>query len=181
MENIVVIGMKHSGKSTLAKQIANHFKMNLITIDELIENTNKKNNGKTINTREIYKTYGANYFRKLESIAIKNLARSKVSNAIIDCGGGAPITTLNQKYLKSLGKIVFIKLNPEVNLKRILSRGIPSFFKYPDDPKKSFYEIYSQRIPVYTKLADIIIEVTNENPKEVFKKFTNVISNEAIA
>jgi shikimate kinase len=58
-----------------------------------------------------------------------------------------------------------------------MQNGIPVFFKYQDDPKRSFEELVEQRYPVYEDLADIIVEVKDENPDQVFAQFEKLLTS----
>ena len=56
---------------------------------------------------------------------------------------------------------------PDELLRRIVKGGIPAFFPYPDDPKKSLDEILDARRPVYQSLAQLTIGCDRESPEEI--------------
>ena len=169
--NIIVLGMKHSGKSSLARNIATHYGLNLLETDILVEKAYDKQKGKKISFREIVETEGMDYFRKLETEVLRKIVEQGIQNTVLDTGGGTPLSEENQELLKKLGTIVFLDLDEEENLARIIRKGIPPFFKYPNNPKKSFEELIQERKPVYKSLADITLEVKNNTKEEVLEMF----------
>ena len=163
--------MKNCGKSTLALNISKRFKMRLIKIDDLIEKLYFQKKGEKLSFREIHKKYGADYFRTLENEILNNLIGKKIKNSVIDCGGGTVLNESNQLILKQIGLLTWINLDQNINFNRIIKNGIPAFFKYQNDPRKSFDELVKQRFPIYKQLADCILELTDEDEERVLNKF----------
>lgn len=171
MKNIIIIGLKNSGKSTLARNISHHFNLKLIVIDQLIEERHKKIKGEILSFREIFRKHGNRYFRRIETEVLLEIKKMKLKNTIIDCAGGTPLNKDNQIILKAIGTIVLIDLDKEINFQRIIKNGIPAFFEHPENPKKSFNELAKKRLPIYKKLADFVLKIKDESPKEVLNKF----------
>lgn len=71
LENIVLIGMPLSGKSTLGRELSKTLKYDLIDTDTLIEEMEDKS------IKEIFKIYGEDYFREKE-LEIINKLKKKV-------------------------------------------------------------------------------------------------------
>ena len=168
MNNIVLIGMKNSGKSTLARSIATHHKMNLAVIDDAIESLHEKTHHERLSVREINKQYGREYFFSLETQVIRDLL--KTTRTVIDCSGSAPLREENRQLLKQLGPSVWLRVEPTRNYERLIKNGIPSFFKYPDDPKRSFDELWKEREPIYAAFADRIIDAIDETPEQLLER-----------
>ncbi|MDO8609441.1 MAG: shikimate kinase [bacterium] len=169
MKNIILIGMKNSGKSTLAKKISEHFKMNLIKLDNELEKNHFQKTQEHLTFREIHKKYGAEYFQSLDHEVLNSIISNNIENCVIDCGGSTPLQENNQKLLKQLGNIIFINLENKINLERILKNGIPPFFKYQNDPQKSFDELIKIRLPIYKKIADFEIKCSNESTDKLLR------------
>ena len=89
------------------------------------------------------------------------------NNIVLACGGGTPIITANQAILKQLGVIVFLDTDRDIVFKRIMTNGVPAFFANRDKPSESINELLKLRIPVYSKLADIHLEILNESPEKI--------------
>ncbi len=98
--NIVLIGFRGTGKSTVGKLLANRLKRDFIDTDEYIEKTT----GKTI--KDIFEKEGEEGFRKTEAETITKL--SKMKNKIIAAGGGVVIYDEIVKKLKSNGFLILL-------------------------------------------------------------------------
>ena len=100
-ENIVLIGMPSSGKSTIGKILSEQLNKKLIDTDELI--VNKLN----MSIAEYMKTHSEKEFRDIETECVKEAA--KMSNVVVATGGGAILRTENVNALKQNGKLYFLK------------------------------------------------------------------------
>ncbi len=109
--NIVLIGFRGTGKSTVGKLLANRLKRDFIDTDEYIVSTTEK----TI--KDIFEEEGEEGFRKIETNAIAKL--SKMSNKIIAAGGGVVLKKENVENLKSNGFLILLEATPEIIHKRI--------------------------------------------------------------
>ncbi|MFA6532505.1 MAG: shikimate kinase [Patescibacteria group bacterium] len=171
MKNIVLIGMKACGKSTVGKLLAKKLEMKFIELDQEIEKTHLSEKNERLSFREIFKKHGADHFRFLEKKVLKTIVENnKEEQIILACGGGTPLNPENQELLKKLGKIIFLDADEKALLPRILKHGVPAFFPFPSDPEKSLKELLKKRKPVYEKIADKIISFKNESPEELVKK-----------
>jgi shikimate kinase len=176
--NIVIFGMKNSGKSTLAKKLAHHYGMALVVIDAAIEKLHTEKKQETLSFRDINKKYGRDYFLALEAEVIHKLKDMDLKNTIIDCSGPAPLREENRKVLKTLGPSIWLRVDPEVNYARLMRNGIPAFFTYPDNPRKSFDELWQEREPIYRDFADYTIDATNETPDALLLKVKKTLNFE---
>lgn len=171
MKNIILIGMKACGKSTVGQFLAQKLEIEFIELDQEIEKVHLMNKKEKLSFREIFKKYGTKYFRGLESKILKNISlEKKAKKFVLSCGGGTSLNENNQKILKELGRVIFLDADKMVLLPRILKHGVPAFFPYPADPKKSLEELLKKRKPVYEKTADETISFTNKTPKELVEK-----------
>lgn len=171
MENIILIGMKACGKSTVGKLLARKLGLDLFELDSEIEKAHLMEKKEKLTFREIFKKHGAVYFRQLESETLMNISKEKKEKKfVLSCGGGTPLNEDNQKILKKLGKVFFLDVDEEVLLPRILKHGIPAFFPFPNNPKKSLRELLKKRRSVYKRVADKIISFANGSPEELAEK-----------
>jgi shikimate kinase len=91
---VVLIGYMGSGKSVIAKKLADEVQIPCLELDDLIE----KKSDMTIKT--IFSTKGELYFRKLEHELFTEKMRSNDS-FVLSTGGGTPCYYNNHEWLKN--------------------------------------------------------------------------------
>lgn len=140
-ENIVLIGMPASGKSTLGKMIANRLGKEFIDSDEVIKQR------ENCSIPDIFKRGGEAEFRSIESKVIYDL--SLTGGKVIATGGGAVLDSQNVRYLKQNGRLIFI------------NRPIDSIPVTDDRPlsndRLKLQNLYKTRLPIYRNAKDIEI------------------------
>lgn len=136
-QNVVLIGMPGSGKSTIAKELAIKLKKDFIDTDKEIE----KKAGKTI--PQIFQDDGEKYFRELEKQVIREVGA--MTGKVIATGGGAVKDRDNLYPLKSNGTIFFIKRDVE----KLVTKGRP-LSKDLDTVKR----LYEERKDMYLAFCD---------------------------
>ena len=152
--SIILIGMKGCGKTTIGTLLAEKLQVPFIDADTEIEKTHSRETGEALSFRQIFKNYGAEYFRALETRTLQHIANEAGNkDFVFACGGQTPLREENQQILAALGKIVYLQVETDVLLQRILAQGIPAFFPYQDDPEQSLNELLEERLPTYKKLA----------------------------
>ncbi len=141
-ENVVLIGMPASGKTTVGKLLAQRLGRAFIdTDDEIVAKA-----GKSI--PDIFAQEGEAVFRQIESDVIRETGAK--TGAVIATGGGAVLRPENVTALKQNGKVFFLDRAPE---KLIPGTGRPLF----SDPRQAF-QLYTQREPLYRAAADITVD-----------------------
>lgn len=140
-QNIVLIGMPSSGKSTVGALLAEKEKRKFIDTDILIA----EKAGKSI--PEIFADIGESGFRELESLVIQEVAAK--SGCIIATGGGSVLREENVLLLKQNGVLIFLDRSPD------LLCGTPD--RPLSQNAEAMRELYSRRYPLYTRSADIKI------------------------
>ncbi len=137
-ENIILIGMPSSGKSSVGRRISELLGREFLDTDSLI----KENVGMEI--PEIFKTLGEEKFRDYESEAVREAAAR--GGIIIATGGGAILREENIRALRSNGRLYFID--------RPLECLIPTADRPLSSDRAAIEKRYKERYPIYTAVCD---------------------------
>jgi shikimate kinase len=156
--NIVFIGFASCGKSATALEVSRRLERRFIDIDREIEARYKRQHSRALRYREIIKREGMQFFFDMEHAILADL--KKADDCIIAPGGGAPMREENRVLLKELGRIIYLRTDPDVLLKRMKNKGLPLFLR--DDPSiDNLQRLWNERHAVYSRLADITIDNTH--------------------
>lgn len=164
-KNIVLTGMRGSGKTTIGKKLAVEIKAKFMDIDNEIQRLEKKN------ITEIVEKKGWKYFREKENLLIKKLNQKK--RVIIATGGGSMIEQKNRSLLKKNGIVVFLHCPIEILKKRIENDPL-STSQRPE--LKNLKTLFKERKKSYYDSADLIIDSSTDNEKTILAKLFPEIS-----
>ncbi|MBI4975233.1 shikimate kinase [Candidatus Peregrinibacteria bacterium] len=157
--NIVLTGLRGSGKTKIGKLLSEKLGWKLINSDTLIE----KHENSPIRT--IVETKGWKYFREIENKIIKDLKNT--DQTIISLGGGAILNIENEKIIKKNSKIIYLHEKPETCAKRILKdKNRPPLTK-KTSIEEEIKQLYKERNSHYSKSANIIFHRTDNLEKDV--------------
>jgi shikimate kinase len=109
--NIVLIGYRGVGKSTIGRVLATRLGCDLISTDQEIVRRAERS------IPEIVERYGWEYFRNLESEVCRDLAGR--DHLVIDTGGGAILRQQNVEVLRGNGKVFWLTATVETIATRI--------------------------------------------------------------
>ncbi len=158
-ENIVLIGMPTSGKTTVGKIIAEKTGKEFIDIDEEIVRLF----GRPI--PDIFKELGESGFREIEKNVTETISGRQ--NAVIATGGGVVLNEKNVENLKKNGRIYFI------------DRPLESLVTTPDRPLSSnridLERRYRERYQIYKESTDFAVsgdKSPEQFAEEIIKEFT---------
>jgi len=153
---LILIGYRATGKTTLARMLAERLQLDAVDTDLLVE----QKAGQIIT--EIFAEQGELAFRDFESQVIVELLRGQP--CVVATGGGLPVRPANRELLKRVGRIVWLKASPETILKRIsddpaTERMRPQLTNL--SPLAEIEHIINERTPIYREIADL--EVNSDN------------------
>lgn len=174
---LILIGMKTCGKTTVGKLLSQKLGLSFVELDNEIETKHFLDKNEKLSFREIFRKYGKTYFRNIESDTLLELSKLLADKEFVFAsGGGTPLKNKNSKILKKLGFNIFLNVDKEILLERILKDGISSFFPFPDNPEKSLDELLKQRLPIYEQLAQFSLTINIETPEEIVDKILKEIT-----
>ncbi len=159
--NIVLIGMKHCGKSTVGTALSERLGCAFYDVDALIEEMHARDRNVRLSVRDIFSRYGEDAFHRLEAEAVDEL-HSELGRtdrrAVIALGGRTALNTRVRDLLPALGMKVYLRVKPETLYARIEQGGIPPFLQGAD-PAAAFMKLYHEREPQYRRLADVVVDL----------------------
>ena len=147
-QNIVLIGMPSSGKTTVGRILAEKSGKELADTDEYIV----KKIGMPIS--DFFAKFGEAEFRKIEKETAASL--SAMGGKVIATGGGAVLDPENVRALKHNGVLVFLDRRPE-NLIATDDRPLAS-------RRSAIEKLYAERYDIYCAAAEVHIDA-NTTPE----------------
>lgn len=156
--NIVLTGMPGSGKTTVAKALEGLGKRVVDTDAEIV-----KKHGEI---SWIFSLYGEEYFRNLETEAVKEI--SALPDIVISTGGGCLLRSENVFLLKRNGKIVYLRTRPQTLIKRVEGNSDRPLLQ--GGAAERINSLYAARKSVYEGAADITVDTDGLTPKQIAEK-----------
>jgi len=172
--HIVLTGMKHTGKSTLAAIIAEGLALPFFDTDTVIFELC----GKT--PRALFDEGGAPLMMEKELLACEKLISGERS--VIATGGGLADNEKAITILAPRSLMVYIDTPFDLLFNRImesakLEERLPRFLDGPD-PEGLFKELFTRRSKTYATIADVRIETGARMPMEIAQDIMDYIENE---
>ncbi|MDT8375787.1 MAG: shikimate kinase [Mariprofundaceae bacterium] len=143
----VLIGLMGSGKSSIGRELAEHFGTLLIDLDDYIVNKA----GRSI--PEIFAEQGEEGFRDIESEALREVIGKP---AVIATGGGTVLREENRALLKLHPPVIWLKASPELLARRIDGDSNRPLIAAGETLKK-LQKLAEIRYPLYEQCADFTL------------------------
>lgn len=156
--NIVLIGYRGTGKSTVARKLGERLSMRVVNMDEEIA----RRAGKTI--PEIVEQYGWDRFRDIESLVAADLQDE--DGLIIDAGGGVILRPQNIESLKKNGILFWLVADESAIIDRIQQGDQRPSLSGSKNFIEEVSEILAKRTPKYRAAADHVIDTTMNGADE---------------
>jgi shikimate kinase len=160
--NLILVGGRGSGKSTVGPLIAGRLGWQFVDLDAWIV----KEAGQSI--RDIFATEGEEGFRRREREACQQL--KKRCNFIIALGGGSLLAPENRALMKRLGKIIWLRAPAAVLWARI-NRDPHTTQSRPNLTAEGglgeLEATLAQREPQYRAAAHHIVDTMTAKPEAV--------------
>ena len=163
--NIVLVGFMGTGKSVVGRVIAQKLEFHFIDTDDVIEQASKAK------ISDIFAEHGEDYFRDLESQAVKSVVLMK--NQVVATGGGVVLRSSNIDLLRTGGPIFCLNATPKAIWDRVRSSQSRPLLRGPD-PLKKIETLLDKRAPYYA-LADHQIETTGVSVDRVANEIISYI------
>lgn len=169
-ENILLVGYRGTGKSTLGRHLAEVLNMTFLDLDRLIV----EEEGCSISA--IVQERGWPYFRQLESNLLQRLSKEK--GRVIATGGGIILDPENRSLLKKMGIVVWLKAPVDVIVDRI-QRDNEGAVQRPAFSDRNLKEetnlILRERAPLYESVSDLSLDTSGMTIGESVDEIIRII------
>lgn len=157
--NVVLIGYRGTGKSTVGKVVAAQLGLILVSTDEEIV----KLAGQSI--PKIVEANGWEYFRDLEAKVCQELAGR--TGLVIDTGGGAILRSRNVEVLKDTGRLFWLIASVNTITQRIGQDSQRPSLTGDKSFLDEIQDVLLERTPKYQAAADYVIETDGKPVTQV--------------
>jgi len=165
--NLVLIGYRGTGKSTVGKILAERLGWELVSTDaEIIRRAR-------LSVPDIVQRFGWDHFRDLESEVCRDLAGKE--GLIIDSGGGAILRQQNVDYLKKNGVLIWLTATVRTIADRIGGDTQRPSLTGTKSFTEEVEEVLRERQPKYKAAANHMIETDGRSVTEVVEAILALI------
>ena len=162
MNNIVLIGMPSCGKSTVGVLLAKKLGYKFLDSDILIQ----ERCGMLLH--EIIESKGLDGFLKIEGEVNRSI---ETDRTVISTGGSVVYSDDAMKHLKSIGKVIYIKISYETLCMRLgdyVHRGVVMPKGY------TLLDMYNERKELYEKYADFILDEGDDSINKTLERIAKM-------
>ncbi len=164
MHNIILIGYRGTGKTTVARLLAERLDIPAIDCDPEIE----RRAGKTI--ADIFAQQGEAAFRDMEAALIAELLDRSSEPMVLSTGGGAVLNPDTRRRLRDSGHVVWLTAEPETILARLRGDGAtatkrPNLTSLP--PLEEIRTMLECRRALYAETAHVVVPTDRRSVETV--------------
>jgi shikimate kinase len=171
MTNLVLIGYRATGKTTMARLLAQRLQWDWIDADVEIE----RRAGKSI--ARMFAEDGEPAFRDLEAQVIAELCSRE--RLVLAAGGGAPLRPESRQAMRAGGTVVWLQARPETVLQR-MSGDATTLSRRPSltdkNPLDEIVHLLERREPIYRESAHLAIDTEGKTPEQIVAEILGQIA-----
>ena len=158
-QHLVLVGLMGSGKSTVARLVADRLHRQVLDSDEMVE----RRTGRTV--RDIFSSDGEAAFRTIETEVLRE-ALDSATPCIIAAAGGVVLSEANRRLLRDSGaRVVWLCADPATLVERVKGGGHRPLLDA--DPEGTLRHMFATREHLYREVADAIVLVDGRTPTDV--------------
>lgn len=166
-KRVVLVGPMGAGKSTIGRMLAKELGYRFLDSDRIIEERCGAN------IPWIFDVEGEEGFRERETSMLREL--SEQAGTVLATGGGAVMRRENHALLKREAVVVYLRTSIEQQVERTRKdRNRPLLQN--DDPEAVLRKLFALRDPIYTELADVVMQTDRKSPRLVVRQLVNRVN-----
>ncbi len=167
---IVLTGFMGTGKTSVGIELSRKLGYRFIDTDVLIEER------EDMPVSLIFRKKGEDYFRRLEESVIEEVSR--INNVVIATGGGVIKNRKNVDNLRASGIIVWLRADPEIILKRVMTEGGKRPLLDVKEPLEEINRLLTGRLELYRQ-ADTSVDTNYITPRETAQEIMEMLGLDA--
>lgn len=157
--NVVLVGYRGTGKSSVAQMLAVRLGRPVISLDaEIVRRAGK-------GVPEIVAERGWDGFRDLEEEVCREAAAAQ--QTIIDCGGGVVERENNSEVLRAAGTVFWLSASSQTIVQRIGADDQRPSLTGSKSFTDEVVEVLERRIPLYRRMAHYEVSTENRSIEDV--------------
>ena len=164
MQSIILIGYRGTGKTTVARKLAEHLGVPAFDSDPAIE----RRAGKSI--ADIFAQDGEQVFRDWEESVIAEILADK-SPLVLATGGGAILRAGTRERLRQSGRVIWLTASPETILRRISSDTASGTMR----PSLTSLPMYEEIVSVLEQRKTLYAETAHETIDADCRTIDNIV------
>ena len=184
--SIVLMGLKHCGKTTQGKLLAQKLGVDFFDTDDEIGRL------RGMDFRTLYQTKGVTEFTLAEEEACQSIiSKNENRQLVISTGGGICDNPPALNTLRSCGTFVFLRLDIQYSVDRIMAKveqnelgtfkNVPAYVlaENPsslEDIQKILMNRFTERYQQYQSIANVIVDIKNAPIEENFKTLLGALN-----
>ena len=173
--NIVLIGYRCAGKSTVGKELASRLRKRFVDTDDLVEQRQQAS------IRDIVSSRGWDYFRKVEKNVIKEI--SAEDHLVVAAGGGVVLDPENVAALKKNGIMVWLKADRQALHSR-MTQDPRTVVQRPSLTEKGALEeldeVMACRAPLYEEAMEVQLDTSAMDETTVVESVLSILKGRKV-
>jgi shikimate kinase len=163
---LIFIGYRGTGKTTVARLLAERLGWEAVDMDDEIERAA----GKSI--ADIFAQDGEETFREQESATLARCADQR--RVVLAAGGGIVLREANRRRLRGLcgrgGCVIWLRATAETIERRLAGDASTASRRpnlTPGGGLREIVELLAQRVPLYEECASLTVDTEGKSPAQV--------------
>ena len=166
-KNIVLVGMRGSGKTVIGTMLASRLHRDMIPMDALIVYEAE------MSIPQIVEQFGWPRFREIEAQVAQKVARLR--ETVNATGGGVILDPENVAALRSTGIVFWLNVSVHNTLRRIGEDPNRPSLTGKSSRRDDMLATFKEREPLYRAAAHHVIETDDKYPKQITEAILDIL------
>lgn len=171
--NIVLIGLRGSGKTAVGTALAAALQRHFNDTDEMVEDW------EGLPVAQVFAAYGEAYFRDVEERVVAEITQRGAK--VLATGGGVVLRPENVAALRASGVLIWLRAAPAVLRDRLAGAIANRPSLTGADPLAEIAEVARARAPLYQAAADHVLDTDTLDTPGVVAALTAWLATTAMA